>query len=595
MYRQSIFIVLALFLFTLTVSAEDWPRFRGPMGTGIATSGTAVPSSWSPGANLAWKTEMPGPGASSPIIVGNKAFVTCYSGYGLEQANPGELENLVRHLVCVDVQTGKKLWQKDVKVVLPEDPYSGIGVTAHGYASHTPVSDGKNVYAFFGKSGVHAFDMNGNKLWSAEVGKESDPTRWGSSSSPIVFDNLVIVTASAESQSIVGLDKSTGKEIWRQEAKGLDGMWGTPALVKIDDKRTDLVMCVSKELWGLNPANGKMRWLADATGAQNAYSSIIQDGSRVFAVTGRGGGSVAVDAGGSGDISKTNTVWTGGVSGSFASPVRHESKIYAIARGIVTVMDTETGEQVERIRLKGGEQTGGRFGSLDYPSPIVVGDRLFYLNGSGQMYVFGLGDKMEQLSVNKVTKDKEVFWGTPAVSNDKLVIRSSKHLYCVADKGQEVESQTDEGDSGSESESKPTAGGGRPSGGSGFGGGGRPAGGSRPGGGQSFDPMSMFNGLDTNKDGNLTSTELAGNRMADRLKTLDKNSDDVISKEEFSTGISTLFSRGGSSGGSSGGSRGSAGGGSRGGSGGGGRGGSGYGGRSQDNRPERPQRPSMEK
>ena len=103
--------------------------------------------------------------------------------------------------------------------------------------------------------------------------------------------------------------------------------------------------------------------------------------------------------------------------------------------------------------------------------------------------------------------------------------------------------------------------------------------------------MSMFNGLDTNKDGNLTSTELAGNRMADRLKTLDKNSDDVISKEEFSTGISTLFSRGGSSGGS----RGSAGGGSRGGSGGGGRGGSGYGGRSQDNRPERPQRPSMEK
>ena len=124
MYRQSIFTVLALFLFTLTVSAEDWPRFRGPMGTGIATSGTAVPSSWSPGANLAWKTEMPGPGASSPIIVGNKAFVTCYSGYGLEQANPGELENLVRHLVCVDVQTGKKLWQKDVKVVLPEDPYS---------------------------------------------------------------------------------------------------------------------------------------------------------------------------------------------------------------------------------------------------------------------------------------------------------------------------------------------------------------------------------------------------------------------------------------------------------------------------------------
>ena len=585
MYRQTVLTMLALTLMTVTAVAEDWPRFRGPMGSGVANSGTAVPSTWSPKANLAWKVEMPGPGASSPIIVGNKAFVTCYSGYGLDQSNPGELENLVRHLVCVDMQTGKKLWQKDVKVVLPEDPYSGIGVTAHGYASHTPVSDGKNVYAFFGKSGVHAFDMDGNKLWSAEVGKESDPTRWGSSSSPIVFENLVIVTASAESQSIVGLDKSSGKEVWRQEAKGLDGMWGTPALVKIDDNRTDLVMCVSKELWGLNPKTGKMRWLADATGAQNAYSSIIQDGSRVFAVTGRGGGSVAVDAGGSGDISKTNTVWTGGVSGSFASPVRHESKIYAIARGIVTVMDTDTGEQLERLRLKGGEQTGGRFGSLDYPSPIVVGDRLFYMNGSGQMYVFALRDKMEQLAVNKVTNDKEIFWGTPAVSNDKLVIRSSENLYCVADKGQDVEPQA-ENESGSEPESEPRASGGRPAGGSGAGGG-RPSGGSRPGGGQSFDPMSMFNGLDTDKDGNVTSAELAGNRMADRLKTLDKNSDDVISKEEFSTGISTLFSRGGSGGSSRGGSRGGAGGSSR--------GGAGYGGRAQDSRPERPQRPSMEK
>ena len=594
MYRQLLLALVLLVVVTVAVDADDWPRFRGPKGSGVASGGIAVPSSWSPKANLSWKAELPGPGASSPIVVGNKAFVTCYSGYGLTQENPGEIKNLIRHLVCVDMTTGKKLWQQDVKVTLPEDPYSGIGVTAHGYASHTPVCDGKNVYAFFGKSGVHAYDLNGKKLWVADVGRESDPAKWGSSSSPIEYKNMVIVTASAESQSIVGLDKMTGKEIWRQEAKGLDGMWGTPSLVKIDDERTDLVMCVAKELWGLNPDNGKMRWMADATGAQQSYSSIIQDGKRVFAITGRGGGSIAVDAGGSGNVSKTNTVWTGGATASFASPVRHESKLYVVARGIVTVVDAETGDQIERIRLKGGEQTGGRFGSLDYPSPIVVGDRLFYLNGSGQMYVFELGEKLKQISLNKVTADKEVFWGTPAVSNDKLVMRSSKHLYCVSDKGEEVEAVSGDVEDNSESESSPQSAGGRPSGGrpsgggSGFGGG-RPSGGSRPAGGQSFDPMSMFNGLDANKDGNVTAAELSGNRMAERLKTLDKNSDDMISKEEFSTGISALFSSGGG-GGSRAGS-----GGSRAGSGGSRGGGGGYGGRSKDDRPDRPQRPAMEK
>ncbi len=509
---------------------------------------------------------MPGPGASSPIIVGGKVFVTCYSGYGLSQENPGEIENLVRHLVCVDLQTGNKLWQADVKAALPEDPYSGIGVTAHGYASHTPVSDGENVYAFFGKSGVHAFDMDGNKLWNAEVGKESDPAKWGSSSSPIVFNNTVIVTASAESQAIIGFDKKTGKQLWRQEAEGLDGMWGTPTLVKIDDDRTDLVMCVAKEIWGLDPNSGKLRWYADATGSQQAYSSVVLDGNRVFAITGRGGGSIAIDAGGSGDVSKTNTVWTGRDNASFASPVRHQSKLYSVANGIVTVVDAETGERVQQLRLKGAQQTGGRFGSLDYPSPIVVGDRLFYLNGSGQMFVFEMGEELKQVWINKVTNEKETFWGTPAVSDGRLVMRSSKYLYCVTDKGEEVKAdanllaKTDEPES-----DEPEAGGGA--------GGGRTRGGGA-GGGRQFDPMSMFNGMDTNKDGKVTEDELEGNRMADRLKTLDKDGDAAISQEEFRTGISGLFSRGSGGGGRSSGG-----------------GGGGYGGRGEDTRPDRPQRP----
>ncbi len=537
---------------SLTSHAQDWPRFRGPDGNGVAAE-SSVPTAWSPKANLAWKTEMPGPGASSPIIVGDRVFVTCYSGYGLSQEDPGEIGDLVRHLVCVDLATGEKLWQQDVPAEGPEDPYTGIGVTAHGYASHTPVSDGTNVYAFFGKGGVHAFDMDGKALWQAAVGQESDPAKWGSSSSPIVHDDIVIVTAAAESQAIIGFDKETGKEVWRQEAKGLDNMWGTPTLVKVDDDRTDLVMCVAKEIWGLDPATGELRWYADATGAQQAYSSVVLDGSRIYAVTSRGGGSIAVEAGGSGNVSESNTLWTGRDTGGYASPVRHGSKLYVVSGGIVTAVDAESGERGQRLRLNGADQTGGRFGSLDYPSPIVIGDHMYYLNGSGQMFVFALGDEMEMVSVNRVTADKEIFWGSPAVSDDSLVLRSQQHLYCVQDKGEQVNPE-DNLAANVEATEAPE----------------EEAGGGRRGGGQRMDPMAMFKQLDTNQDETLTEAELEGNRMAERLMTLDKDANKQISKEEFSSGIASLFTRRG------------------GGGGGGGR--DGY--NNEDQRPERPQRPA---
>lgn len=554
--------VMLLLCFCISLNAEDWSRFRGPAGQGVASATEAIPTAWSPSANIGWKSELPGPGASCPIVVSGKVFVTCYSGYGLTQEDPGELENLVRHLVCVDLRTGKKLWQRDVKVSLPEDPYTGIGVTAHGYASHTPVSDGKNVYAFFGKSGVHAFDLDGKPLWNSEVGKESDPAKWGSSSSPIVYKDLVIVTASAESQAVIAFDSATGAEVWRQEAKGLDNMWGTPTLISTSDDGSELVMCVAGELWGMDPATGKLKWFAKATEARQSYTSVVTEGKRVFAMTGRGGGSIAVDAGGSGDVSESNTVWEGNDSASFASPVAHESKMYSIARGVMTVVDMKTGDRVNQVRLRGAQKTGGRFGSLDYASPIVIGDRLFYLNGSGQMFVFDLKDEAKQIAVNKVTNEKETFWGTPAVSDGKLILRGSKYLYCVTDKGETVAAEKSvvaAAESVEEAAASGTRGG---------------AGGGRPGGGGgSRDPMSMFNGMDTDKDGKVTEKELEGNRMAERLMTLDKDADKAISSEEFRTGISSLFRGSGGSGRSSGGGS--------------------YGRRGGDDRPDRPQRPSM--
>jgi outer membrane protein assembly factor BamB len=455
------------------LEAGDWSRFRGPNGSGISSDDTPTPTKWSKSENLKWKAELPGPGVSSPIVVGDRVFVTCYSGYGIDRQNLGEIENLKRHLVCFDANSGDKIWDVAVNAVLPEDPYEGTGIPSHGYASHTPVSDGERVYVFFGKSGALAFDMDGEQLWQQDVGKESDPMAWGSASSPILYKDLVIVSAAAESQSIVALDKKTGEPKWKQPAAALDGYWGTPVLVEVDGEM-ELVMGVPREVWALNPDTGKLRWYCEASQADQANSSAVVEDGVIYVLAGRGGGSIAVRAGGKGDVTGSHVVWSGQDSARFGSPVIADGHLYSVAGDIVSAINVQTGKRVSQTRLEGstaapggggrrggGERAGreqrgggerggfggrggggfggpgggghGGFGSPDYSSPVVADGKLYYVKGSGETHVFKLGQKLEPLSVNKVTDETESFGGTPAISDGRLFLRSNKHLYCVAE------------------------------------------------------------------------------------------------------------------------------------------------------------------
>ncbi len=312
-----------------------------------------------PTENIKWKAELPGSGVSSPIIVGDRVFVTCYSGYGLDRQNPGDINDLKRHLVCVDRKTGDILWQKSVAAVQPEDPYSGMGVPSHGYASHTPVSDGENVYVFFGKSGVLAFDLEGKQLWHKSVGTDSDNRKWGSSSSPIVHDDLVIVTASAEGRALVGLNKKTGEEVWRQETDGLADVWGTPLLVEVEKDRTDLVIGVPYEFWGLNPETGKLRWYSEAMDTDQYNSSVVESNGVVYGIEGRGGGSAAVKVGGKGDVTESNTVWTGNDSARFGTPLVQDGRIYFFSNGVANCINAENGESIFKGRLPGASSAAG--------------------------------------------------------------------------------------------------------------------------------------------------------------------------------------------------------------------------------------------
>ena len=442
MVRSRILCVLALIIgLNSLVSASDWSRFRGPNGSGISSDTASTPVEWSPDRNVRWKTPLPGAGVSSPIVVGDLLFVTCYSGYG---ANFGKIEDLKRHLVCVDRSSGKILWDKSVDAVLPEDSYSGMGIPSHGYASHTPVSDGKHIYVFFGKSGVLAYDLEGKQRWHQSVGTESDRRRWGSASSPILHEGNVIVVASAESEAIIALNAETGDEVWRQEAAGLANVWGTPLIVKIDDERTDLVLGVPYEIWGFNPDSGKLRWYSEISAGDQYSSSLVAVQDVVYSIEGRGGGSAAVRAGGKGDVTKSHTVWSGSDSSRFGTPVVYQGRLYFFASGVATCNDAKTGKKVFQGRLEGGSSSGGggrsRFGrgggGSDYSSPVVADGKIYYVQSSGSCFVLKAGDKFEQLAVNSVTTDRESFGATPALSNGEIFLRSDKHLYCVSETAQ---------------------------------------------------------------------------------------------------------------------------------------------------------------
>jgi outer membrane protein assembly factor BamB len=450
---------VALLLLASSSAQADWKRFRGPNGSGISTDEQSTPVTWSESENLKWKVPLPGPGSSSPIVVGDRVFVTCWSGYGTDRGNPGEQAQLRRHLLCIDGETGETIWSKAVEPYLPEDQYSGM-FTQHGYASHTPVSDGQRIYAYFGKTGAMAFDMDGNQLWQTSVGTESGPRGWGSASSPILYENLLIVAATAESDALVALDKMTGEEVWRQEAAGFDSVWGTPILVQVDEERTELVIAVPDEFWSLNPANGKLLWYCAAVPATSFCSSLVVGDGIVYAIESGpgGGGGAAVRVGGKGDVTGSHVVWSGNQSNRIGTPILHEGRLYVFSNNIASCLDAATGEEVFRSRLESDSSApsqpppatrpgggrgpfgrggfggrGGGMGGQDYSSPVLADGKLYYTTRAGATYVLNASNQFEQLAVNRLTKDSEDFSATPAVSKGRLYIRSSKHLYCVAD------------------------------------------------------------------------------------------------------------------------------------------------------------------
>lgn len=407
-------LAILVTIFSTSTASADWLQFRGPGGLGIAAD-KGLPVTWSAEQNIAWKTEMPGFGASSPIVVGNKVLVTCYSGYGLDKDDPGAQKNLKRHLLCVERANGKILWTRDVPGNPPEPNYASFQ-SLHGYASSTPVCDGKNVYVFFGKSGVFAFDLDGKKLWDTSVG--TGTYYWGVGISPILYKNTLIINASTESDALIALDKTSGKEVWK--TSGIKESWSTPCLVKVPGGQTELVVSGSHKVLGYDPDTGKELWHADSF---NWYvcPSVTAHAGVVYTL--QNDTAVAVRAGGRGDVTKSHTVWQKSLGAKVTSMVFHDGHVYWANNGTAFCLKAADGKEAYKERLS----SGGDF----YASPLLADGKLYYVSRTNGAYVVEAAPKFKLLAHNTLKPDTSVFNGSPAVSDSQLFLRSDRFLYCL--------------------------------------------------------------------------------------------------------------------------------------------------------------------
>lgn len=415
-------VLPALLLFTLATSAvaADWPRFRGPDGMGVSTEKN-LPLAWGQKDGVAWKTDLPGAGASSPTFIGEKIFLTAWTGFAVPGGAGGAESDLRYHLLCLDRKSGKIQWDKDVpaKGIVQKPSRDG-----EGFASSTPAADAERVYCFFGTTGAVAFDHAGKQLWQTDAGNRKGA--WISSASPVLHGDLVIINASIESDSVIALDKKTGQEKWR--ARGIKEAWNTPLVVRNKEGKDELVVVTQPKVIGLDPATGEQLWSCNTDITWYIVPSAVAHDGVVYCLGGRSGVTgLAVRTGGKGDVTKTHRLWTSKKGSNVSSPVYHDGHVYWMndASGTAFCAKAADGEVVyeERVPRAGGV----------YASALLADGRVYYVGRDGRTFVVAASPKFELLATNDLS-DRSNFDSSPVAIDGRLFIRSNKALYCLEKK-----------------------------------------------------------------------------------------------------------------------------------------------------------------
>jgi outer membrane protein assembly factor BamB len=438
----SCLVAVILLLATPSGAQDNWPQFRGQGARGIA-EGDSLPVQWTASDNVEWKTHIPGKGWSSPIVWGDRVFLTTVVNLGESEDpkkglyfggdRPDAPESVHQwHVFCLDLTTGDVLWQRQV--------HEGKPATAvhlkNSFASETPVTDGERVYAYFGNVGIFCFDFDGNVVWTKKLEPHRTPAGWGTAASPVLHGkHLFILNDNEEESYLLALDKETGDEIWRTP-RDERGNWSTPCVWE-NEARIEIVTAGSGKVrsYGLD---GNLLWSLEGMSKITIATPYACDGLLYISsgyVLDKQRPVYAIRPGASGDISlkegQTANEWIAWSHPKSApynpTTLVYDARLYVLYDGgRLACFDARDGTVTfERERLpKGAGFTA---------SPWAYGGNIFCLNEDGVTFVVKAGDQFKLMHTNPLADD-DMGMATPAIAGDRLLIRTSARVYCIRER-----------------------------------------------------------------------------------------------------------------------------------------------------------------
>ena len=432
--------LLAASFATAQSNAENWHRWRGPENNGVSNT-AKPPLEWSETKNLAWKAEIQGHGTSSPIVFGDKVFVTTAVNTGMVDPNLTKPEDQpervfgIKHPnttyemvgLCFDRKTGNQLWREVAKTIVPHEGHHKDA----SFASASPFCDGERVYFWFGSAGMFAYSLEGKKLWERDLGPAKVGASLGEGSSPVVRDGkLIIVRDHAGQSTIECLNSETGKTIWKQDRDG-GNTWATPAITTYDGK-TQVITTATSAVRSYNLENGKLIWTATGLTNNSTPCPIVdlnaEGGPVVYCMTGyEGHALLAIPITGTGDV--TDQIrWKADRGTPYVpSPILYDEQLYFTQsnQGILTSLNASDGsEAIERTRIED-------LGDI-YASPVGADGRIYFVGRKGTTVVIEPGSEFKVLATNQLDDN---FHASPALAGKQLILRGMRFLYCLEEGG----------------------------------------------------------------------------------------------------------------------------------------------------------------